>query len=420
MEKKILKHHIPKEKEGRYYQLKLTVPPGMETMTIRYQYDKGSGNCVDLGLSDQDGNFLGWSGSARQEITIGPWEATPGYRAQALKAGSWGILVGAYHIPLEGLDVRYEVTFRKPHPRWLKGDLHMHSTASDGSYDTYTLARRAKKEGLDFIAIADHNNYCENDHLPKLPGLTMVPAVEWTHYKGHINFFGVKAPFENAFIANTEEEMKALLKQVTARGALISLNHPKDALCPYLWQADTGYHMIELWNGPMRPANLKAARWWHEMLTQGRRIPIVGGSDFHKDKSPVRFAHPTTYVFADSPAPEDICGAIAKGRSYITASPRGVQLGITGDGLCFGDILPAKAGRTWTFTAKGGQPGMVLRLMTQAGIAAEVPFHLTGTAHLEVTEKNWSFAYLTAGYPMKEDLFIRAISNPVYFDSAEV
>ena len=88
MEKRALKHHIPKEKEGRYYRLPLKVPAGMEEMTIRYSYDRSGGNCVDLGLCDEKGDFLGWSGSARQEIQIGPYSSTPGYRLTALREGT--------------------------------------------------------------------------------------------------------------------------------------------------------------------------------------------------------------------------------------------------------------------------------------------------------------------------------------------
>lgn len=414
MKKLILKHHIPKEKEGRYYSLPLRVPTGVETMTVGYEYDKGTNNCVDLGLSDWENRFLGWSGSARREITISPFESTPGYKQTEVKEGHWHILVGAYHIPEEGLDVRYEVTFHKPQKRWLKGDLHMHSTASDGENDPYALAKRAKKEGLDFIAIADHNNYCENLHLPVLPGLTLIPAVEWTHYKGHINFFGVKAPFDNSFIANSEEEMKALLAHVAENGALISLNHPKDALCPYLWEAEEGFHMMEVWNGPMRPANLKAAQWWHQLLMQGKRIPIVGGSDFHRDKGPVRFAHPTTWVYTDSPAAEDICKALSRGNSFVTSGPNGVRLDV--QGACFGNVYRSDPGSLWQFEAEGGKAGMFLRLMTDRGVQAEIPFRMDGTARLEIPEEDWRFAYLTAGYKAGEYFWLRAISNPVYFE----
>ena len=72
MEKQALKHHISKEKEGSYYRLPLNVPAGMEEMTVRYSYDRSGNNCVDLGLCDEKGDFLGWSGSARNCVTVGP------------------------------------------------------------------------------------------------------------------------------------------------------------------------------------------------------------------------------------------------------------------------------------------------------------------------------------------------------------
>lgn len=413
MERQALKHHISKEKEGSYYRLPLNVPAGMEEMTVRYSYDRSGNNCVDLGLCDEKGDFLGWSGSARQEIQIGPYCSTPGYRLTELREGTWFILVGAYHIPQEGLEVCYEITFRPPGPRWLKGDLHMHSTASDGQYEPFTLAQRAKKLGLDFIAVADHNNYCENLHLPVLPGLTMIPAVEWTHYKGHINFFGVEAPFENSFVANTEEQMQKLLSQVAGRDALISLNHPKDSLCPYLWEAEEGFHMIEVWNGPMRPGNLRAADWWHKLLLAGKKIPVVGGSDFHRDKSPVRLGRPTTFVYTKTPAVKDICSALAHGRSFVTSSPNGVRLSI--DGACFGDRCKSQRGKVWNFRAENGGLGMKLRLMTDKGISAEVPFRMDGTAVVAADEDDWRFAYLTVGYKVGAHFWIRAISNPIWF-----
>ena len=40
--------------------------------------------------------------------------------------------------------------------QWIRGDLHLHTNASDGSYDIATLAARAKAQGCDAIAITDH------------------------------------------------------------------------------------------------------------------------------------------------------------------------------------------------------------------------------------------------------------------------
>ena len=39
----------------------------------------------------------------------------------------------------------------------LRGDVHMHSTATDGRADAWTMARAARDSGLDYVAITDHS-----------------------------------------------------------------------------------------------------------------------------------------------------------------------------------------------------------------------------------------------------------------------
>ena len=346
MEETVIRHHIPKAKEGAYYALPFEVPSGVGSVTVSYEYPaKGRGamrdlrpsNTVDLGLCNEKGEFLGWSGSAHKSITVGAHRSSPGYLTCPVNAGTWRILIGAYHIEETGVDVTYTVTFAKPEPRWYFGDLHMHSTASDGVFSLWELGSRAKKAGLDFIAVADHNNYAENLHLPFVPGVTFIPAVEWTHYKGHMNFFGVAAPFRNSFIANTAEEMRTLIADARAMGAVISVNHPKCPFCPYLWDDDAAFDLMEVWNGPFTPRNARAVQWWHSLLLAGRRIPAVGGSDFHKPGQFAKLGSPTTHLYAASPAPADLLDAIHAGHAYITESPKGPRLELTCGGRIAGD-----------------------------------------------------------------------------------
>ena len=339
MEELVIHHHIPKEKEGAYYALPFEVPSSVHTLTVSYEYpSEGRGvmkdlkpsNTVDLGLCNEKGEFLGWSGSARKSVFVSAQASTPGYLTCPVNKGTWQILIGAYHIQEGGVDVTYTVRFETAPapaaPRWYVGDLHMHSTASDGVFSPCELGETAKREGLDFIAVADHNNYAENLRLPEISGVTFIPAVEWTHYKGHMNFFGVKAPFENSFIANTEEEMRALIAHARGLGAVTSVNHPKCPICPYLWKDDTAFDLMEIWNGPYTPRNARAVKWWHALLCAGRRIPVVGGSDFHKPGPLVKLGSPVTAVYADSPSASHLLGAIRAGHAYVTESVKGPRV----------------------------------------------------------------------------------------------
>ncbi len=269
------------------------MPENTAKITITYDYEHGARgvlgdlrptNTIDIGLCDEKGMFLGWSGSAHKSIFVGEHSATNGYLTKKINPGEWSILIGAYHVVDEGVTVNYTIDFEYPERELLFGDLHIHSTASDGAFDGYTHGKMAKEKSLDFIALANHNNYGENLHLPKVDNLTYIPAVEWTHYKGHMNFFGVVNPFKNSFVANDETQMKKIISDAKTLGAVVSVNHPKCRICPYLWQDNTSFEMMEIWNGPMRPSNIEAVAWWTELLKNGRKIAIVGGSDYHNKK----------------------------------------------------------------------------------------------------------------------------------------
>ena len=176
----VIEHRIRKEDEGKYLSLPFDVPEEVEGVTVSYQYPHKSAlhNIIDLGLEDEDGRFLGWSGSARESVTVGEHDATPGYLMGPVRPGKWRILIGAYHVEEEGVIVTYELRFHRRQAQWLFGDFHIHSDASDGQHDITTLAKIAKHKGLDFIAVTNHNNYAENLRLPHFPGITLVPGVE--------------------------------------------------------------------------------------------------------------------------------------------------------------------------------------------------------------------------------------------------
>ncbi|MFA7672613.1 MAG: CehA/McbA family metallohydrolase [Clostridia bacterium] len=425
MEKHNIEHHISKNREGTYYTIDFPMPDGCERVTVSYSYTRFTGrfkklyeivNVVDLGLMDADDRFIGWSGSARNSVFVGLYASTQGYSMVPLKPGIWKIIIGAYRIPSDGLDVHYEISYTKSGARWFAGDLHMHSNASDGQHDIFSLTQIAIKKRLDFIAVSDHNNYSENIHLPVVPGLTIIPAVEWTHYFGHMNFLGVKSPFRNSFIANNEDEMKELVYNAKKMGALISVNHPKCSICPYLWESDSCFDMIEVWNGPMRKTNMDAIEWWHEMLKSGRRIPLVGGSDFHKSHRVVKMGNPVTFVYADSPSKEDILYAISRGNSYVTSSVKGVRLELFCEKSIMGDTASHKPGQILSVLADKVKPGMHLQLISNEGISAQWKSFKKGKLKTEIhISESWDFVYLMAERNFAGKKFCCAITNPIYF-----
>jgi len=74
-----------------------------------------------------------------------------------------------------------------PEAGWYRGDFHAHTNASDGVYPPATLAGIARAEGLDFVAITDHNTIEALSELSQRPGLLIIPGVEVT-LGGEIEF----------------------------------------------------------------------------------------------------------------------------------------------------------------------------------------------------------------------------------------
>lgn len=63
----------------------------------------------------------------------------------------------------------------------MRGDLHIHSTASDGSLSPRQIVKLAKSRGIDTIAISDHNSIdglAEASEAGKEYGVSVIPAIE--------------------------------------------------------------------------------------------------------------------------------------------------------------------------------------------------------------------------------------------------
>ncbi len=75
---------------------------------------------------------------------------------------------------------------------WLRGNLHAHTTFSDGVKDPAHLIAEYEALGYDFLAITDHENWIDDSYwraLPKLSSrLLLFHGVElnWPRFEQHI------------------------------------------------------------------------------------------------------------------------------------------------------------------------------------------------------------------------------------------
>jgi hypothetical protein len=424
------------EREGTYFTLPFTMPPQTESFSLSYRYERHHEseipmavgrftsreeiNIIDLGLIAPDGTQVGASGADKTEFQISETHATPGYRPCPLVPGEWQILLGAYKVAPAGVTVHYELTFTPKRLHLFKGDLHTHTLASDGVLTAEELARHAQRQGLDFLAITDHNQMISAEALPWLPGFTLIPGIEWTHYQGHANFLGVDRPYDEPFLANTPDEVQARFTSARARGALIIINHPFDENCPFRFNTDSlPFDCLEIWNGPMRESNLRAVGLWQSLLTAGKKIPICGGSDYHRDQLFIYPGGPTTCVQSMSASSADLVSGLRQGHAYITFAPNGPTLEMTAGEAIPGDSVPFSRNKEIQISVGGLLAGDIIQVVTARGSApflkAETAGNMRGVFIMDAP--GFARVEILRGFVPGLPLLPALISNPIYFDT---
>jgi hypothetical protein len=382
--------YTPADREaGRYQYVPFDVPEGTARIAFGYAYDRADGaNVVDLGLYEPGPldlgtrAFRGWTGGERTEAFVTAAGATPGYWPGPIPAGRWHVGLGLYKVAPAGVavEVWMEATpgpAAPPRPlaarpaeplrrgeRWYSGALHVHSVHSDGRLTLAELGRLAREAGLDFVAHTDHNNTAHQVDAVPADGLLRIVGEEVTTPGGHMNVWGLAgARSEIDFrVLPGDPRIADLVGAATARGAVVSINHPASTCAGCGWEHAVvdGITGIEVTNG--RHQEMAAAiAMWDRLLLQGRRIVAVGSSDWHRPPAP--FDAASVRVWAKELSTRAILDGIRAGRVVVMA-----------DGRTPPPLLVARAGR-----AKAGV-GETLRVGDRREVRIDVtlPIGLLG------------------------------------------
>ncbi|MFG2073476.1 CehA/McbA family metallohydrolase [Nonomuraea maritima] len=327
------------------------VPAGTAAVTVRLSYDRSQG-VIDLGCSSPDG-FRGWSGGAREEYTITPGWATPGYLPGEPEAGTWHVWLRLHRIPPQGLDYTLDVTFETTAPpepvvaepphgerpprrdipdidglRWYAGDFHAHTLHSDGSLSIPELAELAHGRGLDFLAVTDHNTVSHHPWLRKVDrDIMLLPGQEVTTDRGHANVFG------DVGWVDFRQPVDSWVDHAERENGIISINHPLGGDCAWLQPVTRRPRVAEIWHSGWWDrrwgAPLSWARAWRDDLV------VIGGSDFHRMGEDGLPGAPTTWVLADATGPtvDGVLDGVRGGRTAVSAGPDAPLLLRLGDEL---------------------------------------------------------------------------------------
>ena len=258
-----------------------------------------------------------------------------------------------------------------PQPGWYAGDFHLHSDAShDGENSPTELADLARKEGLDFLALTDHNTIDGFTEIAENSDFPFIPGIEVTLSKGHFNVFGmgvwrpwmaeINISQRAILLPEKYQSVSELMGVISQEGYINSINHP--LLHPWEWlykKTDLNYvHCVELWNDLYWPdnaiANPKMVELWTSWLNNGVRVLAIGGSDYHYPPKPdlglfgERLGQPTTYVYAEELSVTGILDGVRRGKAYVSRGPKVDFQATTGSGtFAIGDDMGEHSGEIW-------------------------------------------------------------------------
>jgi hypothetical protein len=435
-----------------YVVLPFVMPTDVASLNVTYSYSDaiGSdphlqcGNTIDIGIFDPN-TARGWSGSARDRFFLSMTDATPGYMPGPLSPGVWHICLGAYKVADAGceynvtLDFTYgerdtEASFPERLPLrdtpsnqrpdgWYRGELHCHSSHSDGDSDPIEVVRKAEAVGLDFLALTDHNVLSQQAALSQIETpLMLIPGMEVTTYRGHWNVWGDGDWID--FRVTSQDQMQHALDQALASGYLTSCNHPRPYGPEWEYPDVEGFRCTEVWNGPWQLMNRDALAYWEDRLKRGIKSVAVGGSDshFHHRDHHAQLGHPTTYIYSSGTAsPQTLLDGIRAGHVFVTESPAGPQLYLSSGEAMMGDTLYLDRTDPVTLSVRAvDAAGMRLELHANAGLVHEQPV-TTDEWQAEIQIDVQSLTYVRAQLVPQENHtdHVHALTNPIHLQSKD-
>jgi hypothetical protein len=224
---------------------------------------------------------------------------------------------------------RLNSSYIAPETPWLRGNLHTHTTESDGKQPPQEVVDGYARAGYDFLMISDHDKITNVAALdPK--GMTLLPGDEISA-KGphllHVNAGGYVAP---------DADRQKVINDIAAAGGFAIMNHPNWTAnynhCPLeTLEALNGYVGIEIFNGVilLLEGSELATDKWDRLLAKGRHIWGFATDDSHSH--PDQDAKGWEMVQSASRAAGDIAEAMRLGRFYAST---GVKVNsITTQGL---------------------------------------------------------------------------------------
>ena len=185
-----------------------------------------------------------------------------------------------------------------PKLRWYKGNIHTHTTESDGDAEPHKVVSWYRRHGYDFLVLSDHNHLTLLDYGAgrrqfkkplMIPGEEISAQIKNGAVPIHVNGIGISRVIEPIDAGEIVPTLQANVDAILDAGGIASINHPN-----FYWAFDhehikqvAGASLLEVFNGvpetnvygaPGRPSYDEI---WDGVLSAGRAIFGVATDDSH-------------------------------------------------------------------------------------------------------------------------------------------
>ena len=254
---------------------------------------------------------------------------------------------------------------------WLKGNIHSHSTVSDGLLTPEELAQAYAARGYDFLSMTDHNVLVPHGELPpeRLLFLTgLEHDIEYSpdhciHVVGLSPAGKERTDYLCKRYASEEISDQRLIDMMRADGQFVSLAHPVwSRMEPEEILALEGFHAIEVFNNGTEHLchGGNAEVCWDLLLRHGKRVFAVAVDDVHV---PVDLFGGWVWVKAAERSAEAILEALHRGAFYASTGPVIHDFGVE-NGRAYLSCSGCRSIHFVTYPPRGesffAQPGAVL------------------------------------------------------------
>ncbi|MCS6830043.1 MAG: CehA/McbA family metallohydrolase [bacterium] len=211
------------------------------------------------------------------------------------------------------MPIRYN-PYAQRYSLWLKGNLHTHTTLSDGELSPDDTLDVFLRRGYDFVALTDHDVIATADEA-RYPQILVFPGVEHSAQQ-HILRVNVTSTLPH------DLSYQSVIDLTLQQGGLVILNHPNWGESFNHWRDSQlfhleRYHGIEIYNNVIEylEGSPYALDRWDKLLSEGRQVWGYANEDTHRV---LQIGSAWNAVNVRERSKEAVLSALREGRFYAS------------------------------------------------------------------------------------------------------